>query len=199
MEHFKTYLKFKNFDKVTEFRLINMILVAIAMGLLGPIIITLKGSLLAVWVISMFSIISTLSIKTNNYMTKKYNFAELYKMGVVIHILIIVGACLYFVNPLIMVWLDSLLVIAEVMVFSAYSILLNNFITDYYPDTMNDFQVVRNSAYADGGLLGLFLITIITYFFSISIGLVVFIVFNFLFSIWMILKWNYLSNELSKL
>jgi hypothetical protein len=186
--------KFKEFDKVSEFRLINAFLVAIGLALLSPILVTLKGMYLAVWVISVFSIISTLAVKTNRYMTKTFSIEQLFRMGIGVHLLLITVAVLYFYSPALMIWLESMLVIIEVAVFSSYSILLNNYIADYYPKSMQEFQVVRNSSWADGFLVGLFLVTGTTYFFSTGAGIIVFVGFNICFSLWMIYNWNFYED-----
>ena len=85
---------------------------------------------IAVWVISMFSIISTLAVKTNNYMTTNFNIADLYKMGVILHIALVFITSIYFYSPVLMVWLESALGIIEVAIFSAFSIVLNTYLTD---------------------------------------------------------------------
>lgn len=187
----KTIRRFKEFDEVTEFRLINAFLTAIGISLLTPVIITLKGLYLAVWVISIFSILSTLSVKTNDFFVKTFGLSSLYKLGIFMHLLLVLSSCVYFYSPMLMIWLDSLMVILVTMVFSAYSILLNNYITHNYPESINDFQVVRNSSWADGFLVGLIVITLITYFLSTSVGVAIFIGFNSMFSLWMIYNWKF--------
>lgn len=93
-----------------------------------------------------------------------------------------------------MIWLESMLVIIEVAVFSSYSILLNNYIADHYPKSMQEFQVVRNSSWADGFLVGLFIVTGTTYFFTTGTGIIVFAAFNIGFSIWMLSNWNFYKD-----
>lgn len=194
MKHFKTILRVFDFDAITTFRLINAFLVSIGMGLLAPVLVILKGTLLPAWVISMFGIINTLSVKTNQYFST-FDASFLYKLGVVLHVLFVLTALIYFINPLLMIIIDSILVIAEIAIFSAYGIVLNNHIADSYPETMGDFQIVRNSIWADGTLIGLSLSALITTFFGLSGMVISFVLFNAMFSIWMIKNWNFYADK----
>jgi len=181
---FKSIKRFKNFDEITEFRLRNAFFVSIGIAILAPILVTLKGLYLAVYIVSIFLIISTLSVKSNEYMTKNFSISSLYKMGIFIHLSLIFISLIYFISPGLMVWLDSIAVILETIVFSSYSIVLNNYIAHHYPKSMQEFQVVRNSSWADGFLLGLLLVTLLTYFYSIGTALVVFVVLDSMFVVW---------------
>lgn len=194
MKHFKTIFRIKEFDPITTFRLTNAFLVSIGMGLLSPILVILKGTLLPVWIISMFGIINTLSVKTNEYFSKK-SLSWLYRTGVILHLLFVLAALIYFVNPLVMILLDSTLVIAEIAIFSAYGIRLNNYITDEYPQSMGDFQIVRNSIWADGTLIGLAGSALITSLFGLSGMVIAFVIFNSMFSTWMLFNWNFYKEE----
>jgi hypothetical protein len=197
MIFFNNIKKFKNFDEVTHFRLINAYTVAIGMSLISPVIITLKGLYLAAWIIAMFSIINTLAVKTNNFMVNTFSISSLYKFGIFIHAALVCASIIYYYSPSLMIWLDSTLVIIEVAIFSAYSIKLNNYITDNYPDSMSEFQIVRNSSYADGMLLGLLVVTIITYFSAVGTAIAVFIVFNIFFMMWMVYNWRFFDKRIS--
>ena len=190
MKYLTVIFKISQFDAITKFRLINAFLVSIGMGLLSPVLVVLKGQLLPVWLISMFGIINTLSVKTNSYFSKK-PLSWLYKTGVILHIMFVVTALLYFINPLVMILLDSTLVIAEIAIFSAYGIVLNNYITINYPDSMNDFQIVRNGIWADGTLIGLALSALITSIYGLPGMIISFVLFNALFSVWMLKNWNF--------
>ena len=50
-------LKLREFDKITQFRLINAFIIAIGMNLFYPILIDLKGEYLLAYAISMFLIL----------------------------------------------------------------------------------------------------------------------------------------------
>ena len=186
--------RFKEFDRVTSFRLYNSILVAIGFGLLGPILISLKGLYLLPWVISIFAIVQTLAVKTNNWFVDNVSLNSMYKIGIFIHLLFIATSTIYFFSPMYMVWIEGGLAIIEIAVFSAYSIALNNYLTDKFPSSMSDFQIVRNSSWADGYLIGLGVISLITYFGTIATGIIVFIGFNTLFSLWLIYNWNFFKD-----
>lgn len=193
VRRFFAFNRFGEFDPVTKFRLQNAFMMGIGIALLAPVLIVLKGSLLAVWVISIFSIITTLAIKTNSYFAK-FRLDTLYKMGIVVHIVLILAALLYFINPVIMVVLESLVGILEVAIFSAYAIVLTNYITKYYPESIKEFQIVRNGSWADAGLIGLFFATLLGFFATTEISIIVFIIYNSIFSVWMIYHWNFFNN-----
>ena len=129
--------RFKEFDKITEFRMINTIFVAMGMALLVPVIVSLKGIYFAAWLIGLFSIIQTLMVKTNGYFVDKLSIRTMFRWGVYIHFGYIFMSLLYFINPVMMLWADSILGIIEVALFSAFSISLNNYITDCYPKDMS--------------------------------------------------------------
>jgi len=189
------FKKFKKFDKVTELRLINAFIVAIGIALLTPILVSLKGIYLAAWVISLFTIAQTLAVKTNKWVVSHVTIEQMFKLSIIIHLLFITISAIYFISPLYMVIADSILGIVEVSLFTAFSISLNNYITDKHPDEMSNFQIVRNGSWADGFLFGLLVVTIITYFSTIGVAIGVFIVFNLIFSLWLITKWNFYTNE----
>ncbi len=181
------------FDPVSRFRLQNAFAVGIGLSLIAPVMIALKGALLPIWAISMFSIIATISVKTNSYFSS-FRLHQLYHWGIYIHLALILVALTYFIDPTLMVILESLLVIAEMTIFSAYSIVLTEYLTDYYPDSMKRFQIVKNNSWADAGLIGLAVVTIVTYFFSAGLAVGIFIVYNALFAVWMIHNWNFYNN-----
>lgn len=191
----KYFNRFSEFSEVTELRLINSFLVAFSMALFVPVIVSLKGLYLAAWIISIFAILQTLSVKTNNWVVHNLSIRTMFRIGVYIHIAFIFISSLYFYSPELMIWLDSFIAIIEVAIFSAFSISLNNYITDIHPNEMSKFQIIRNSSWADGYLLGLLIVTGITYFYTLGIAVLGFILFNILFSIWMITKWNFYNNH----
>ena len=94
-----------------------------------------------------------------------------------------------------MIYMASILGITEIAIFSSYSIKLNNYLVNNYASSMSEFQIVRNSMYTDGVLLGLTMATIITYLFPISYVLIVFLIFNVLFITWMLYNWNFYSSQ----
>ena len=184
---------FKNlntFDKITKFRLQNAFIYALGLNLLIPIMIDLKGEYLLPWVISMFLVIETLVVKTNNFMTSKFTMEQLFKMGIFAHCLVVSFVATYFINPNIMIYGNTIAIIVQIGIFSAYSIKLNNYIINNYSESFHKFQVVRNSIIADGTILGLSIITGVLYFFNITIGLCLFITYNTIFILWMFCNYN---------
>ncbi len=189
-----TITKIKQFDSVTRFRLLNAFIVGIGLALLAPVLVVLKGVLLPVWVISMFGIIATIAVKTNDFFCK-YSISQLYHLGIVVHIILVVAALLYFVSPLWMVVLESLVGILEAAIFSAYAVLLNDYLAQNYSDSMKKFGIIRNNSWADAGLIGLTVVTIVTYFFSTGLAVGLFILYNSVFSAWMLYNWNFFSSK----
>ena len=194
MIHKILHKRIRAFDEVTRFRLTNSYLVAIGMNLFWPIAVVLKGIYLLPAVIAGFMIAETLMIKTNRYMVENYTLEQIFRLGVFMHFLFTITALLYFISPFYMILLDSSLAIIDIVVFSAYSIMLTNYLTKNYPESMNEFQLTRNGVWADGTLIGLICISIITYFFSIEVGLVIFAIYNMFFSLWLLSHWNFFKK-----
>ena len=190
----KYFNQFNKFDMVTRYRLINAFITAAGMNLLYPVLADLKGEYLVAWIISAFMILETLAVKTNRYFTENFSLSKIYKLSIFAHINFTIVASLYFWNPLYMIYGDMVAAIVDVSIFSAFSIALNNYLTNNYPESMNEFQIVKNSIWADGILIGLFTVTTITYFFGNSVAIVVFLIFNVLFSSWLIWNWKFYDN-----
>ena len=191
---FNALTKINQFDDVTKFRLINTFVIAAGMNLLYPVLADLKGEYLAAWVISSFMIIETLAVKTNRFFIDNFSLSKMYKISVFAHINFTLVAALYFINPLYMIYGDMIAAIFDVTVFSAFSIMLTNYLTNNYPENMSEFQIVRNSIWADGILLGLTAVTLITYFFGNDIAIICFLIFNICFSSWLIYNWKFYDN-----
>lgn len=191
---FNYFNKFNKFDEVTRFRLLNAFIIAAGMNLLYPVLAQLKGEYLLAWVISSFMIIETLAVKTNRYIVDNFSLDKVYKFSVIAHVNFTLVAALYFWNPLYMVIGDMIAAIFDVTIFSAFSIMLTNYLTNNYPESMNEFQIVRNSVWADGILIGLVAVTAITYFFGNSIAIAAFLIFNTAFSSWLIWNWNFYKH-----
>jgi hypothetical protein len=190
----RNFKKLKQFDTVTRFRLQNAFIIAAGMNLLYPVLADLKGEYLVVWVISAFMILETLAVKTNRYFIDNFSLSKMYKCSIIAHINFTLVAALYFWNPLYMIYGDMIAAIIDVSIFSAFSIMLNNYLTNNYPESMNEFQIVRNSIWADGILIGLIAVTAITYFFVNSVAISVFLIFNICFSSWLIWNWKFYDN-----
>ena len=186
--------KFNKFDRVTRYRLINAFLIAAGMNLLYPVLADLKGEYLVAWVISAFMIIETLAVKTNRYFIDNFSLDSIYKLSVFAHINFTLVAAFYFWNPLYMIYADMIAAIFDVTIFSAFSIMLTNYLTENYPESMSEFQIVRNSIWADGILLGLITVTLITFFFGNSVAIICFMIFNICFSAWLVWNWNFYKN-----
>ena len=188
------WLQILDFDPVTKFRLINAFLVAIGISALAPVLTVLKGTLLPVWVISMFGIGNTLVVKTNAYFSKK-SLDWLYKVGIGVHIFFTLSAVVYFFSPLGMVILGSISGIIEVAIFSAYAIRLNAYLADNFPETTTKFGITRNNTWANGHFIGLGVSAFVTAFWGLTPMIILFVMFNTMFSAWMIYNWNFYQNR----
>lgn len=187
-------IKIKDFDDVSKFRLINAFIFAVALNLIIPIVVMLKGQYLLPWVISILMIIEMLSVKTNSYFTK-FKLDSLYKLGILVHLIFTLSAVLYFFEEVYMVYVISAVTILEGMIFSAYSIKLNTYLAENHVVKMNDFQIKRNSIWADGTILGLSLSTGLTFFFDIKTALIVFLIYNICYMIWMGINFNFYKER----
>ena len=187
----KTLRSFGEFDEVTKFRLINSFIMTLGAAILVPIITVLKGTLMLIWVIALFGILETLSVKLNELIVHSFSIDKVYKMTVVTHIFYTLVPCIYFINPVVMIYLGSIILVIEIAILSAYNIMLNNYIAKKYPKSMSRFQIVKNSAWADSALITLFFTTVALYFFPKGFIVVVFIIINSIFSIWLLKNWNF--------
>ena len=191
---FTLFKSLNGFDNITKFRLINSFLAAVVMGIMLPITIHLKGMYMLPYIIGLFSIATLLSVKTNRFMVENFNLNILFKMGIIVNTLIFLLALLFFYDEVITAYILSILGIFEVIVFSAYSIRLNNYITKYTPNKIQEFQITKNNISANGSILGSVLITVTTYFSNITCGVIVLSVVSFLVSLWLIINWNFFNG-----
>ena len=194
----KKYSKLDTFDPITRFRLINAFIFGIGFHLILPVLLDLRGELLTAAVITFILIMTTLSVKTNNYLVENLTLSEIYKVGLVSHLFFFGTAFMYFYDKLLFVYLDSFFAIIEMAIFSAYSIKLTNYLSDNYPEKMSEFQVFRNSIIADATLIGLAIVWLTSTFNGNDLSIIVFLVFNFGFTIWMMYHWNFIRDILGK-
>lgn len=184
----------EQFDSVTKYRLVNMFYVTISLCLLTPSITQLKGELLVAWVISMFMLFEQMTVKFNRILVSKYSISQLYKAGNIIHIFYTLGVLLYWYNPLVMLIWDMVLALVIMGLFNSYSIKLNSYISDNFPTSMTEFQLVRNNLASDAFMIGLGLSTVIAYFGGVPASIMAFFIYNFFFTIHLIRNWNYFDK-----
>jgi MFS family permease len=191
----KTLEAFREFDEITTFRLVNSFIVAFGITMLIPVLTVLQGTLMLAWVIALFKIGDMLAVKSNEIFVHSFSMDKLYKMTVILHLLYTLSASLYFWNPLVMIYTDSILALLEAAIISAYSITLNNYIADNYPKSMSRFQIVRNSSWADGALIGLLISTTTLYLFPLGWTLGIFLFINSIFTIWLLKNWDFYKGR----
>jgi len=187
----KSFLKLDRFDELTKFRLVNAFWVSFGMSILAPVLTVLQGTLMLVYVIGIFKIISMISVKTNEIIVESFNLDQLFKIIIFLHFSYLVITAIYFLSPTVMIYLDSFIGLVEIVFIGAFSIELTNYISSNFPETMNEFQIVRNSTWADGALLGLILSSTLLYLFPMYITILVFLLVNGIFTIWLFKNRNF--------
>ena len=194
----RTLRSFNSFDEVTRFRLINSFVVAFGFSMLGPVMTVLQGTLMLAWIIALFHIIEMVAVKTNELFVHSFTTERLFHLTVILHLLYTLTALTYYWNPILMVYLDSFFALVETMVIGAYSIKLNNYIAKSQPKSMSRFQIVRNSSWADGALIGLFISTLTLYFYELGVTLGLFLVVNMGFTVWLFSHWNFYKGKIKE-
>ena len=191
----KQYNSIVQFDSFTNFRLQNLFFVTIAISLISPVMADLKGELLAAYVISIFMIFEQLAVKVNRFLVDRFTLSQIYKLGIPVHLLYTLCAGLYWINPTIMIITDMTLAIIIMATFNTYTIKLNSHLSENHPNTMTEFQIVRNSIAADAFLIGLGISSCITFFFGIQFAIGLFIIYNFSFALYLMKKWNFFDPK----
>ena len=192
------YNKLNDFDPITRFRLINAFLFGVGLYLILPVLLDLRGELLTSTFITFILIVTTISVKTNEYLVNNCSMSDLYKLGIFVHLIFTAGAGLYFYDKLLFVYVDSFVGIIEVAIFSSYRIKLDSYLAKHYSNTVSKFQVFRNSSFADATLLGLFITWFATYYGNNGYAISIFLVTNVGFMIWMVLNWNFIDDNIRK-
>ena len=185
----------KNFDNVTKFRLKISFMFAMTFNIILPVVADLKGELLTAFIISVFMILTTLSLKTNRILVKRFNIHNIYVLGIFIHLSYLISALLYFYDKEYFIYVDSILGIIDIAMFSALSILLNSYLAKNYPKDMEEFGIVSNNLYANGTLIGLGISTILSYY-NTDITVIVSIILGSMFSLYMMYNFNYYKNNI---
>lgn len=192
------YRKIKGFDLISKFRLLNSFASTVALTTLTPIIIDMKGEFLVPWLISVLIFLETISAKTNGYFVEKFNISGLYKLGILVHISLMLILVVYYFNPLYFILLDCVFGILAIAVFGSFSIALDVYQSTYHLKDVQDFKVVRNSVIADATLIGLTVSFLLTFFFSVTVAITVVLVYHTLFSFYMLYRFNYIDDNMIK-
>ena len=194
---FTKYTRINEFDAITRFRLINAFLFGIGFNLIIPVLLDLRGEMLTSTFITFILIVTTLSVKSNQYFINHFTMSSLYKLGIFVHLFFLMGSTLYFYDKLLFVYVDSFLGILETAIFSAYRIKLDVHLAEKYPNKVSNFQVFRNSTFADATLIGLISVWFITFYGGNDSAITTFIGFNILFTSWMMYNFNYIDKHLN--
>lgn len=190
----KRFLSVLNsFDDITRFRIINAIAVVFGLNLLVPVINDLRGELLSSTMIAIIMIGTTLAVKFNAYVTA-LPISLVYKLGNIFHLALTALTLLYFVNPLYYVYVNAVLGIMEIAIFTSYSIQLDEHLAKTRPDIVGKFKVYVNSKKADAILLGLCITAGLTFVMGTDSIFILFIIYNTLFSMWLMKNWNFFDN-----
>lgn len=157
---------FKSFDKLTQIRLINSIVVTLFLTEITPLIYALKGTYLPVAIISVIMILNSFAVKTNKWIVENVSIVTMYKLSMGYQALFIGTLGFYFIDKEIFVYVESAIFIVEVALFSAFSIMLTDIMVKRSPSQVTLFNVFRNSVIADATVLGLSIAIIFDLFFE---------------------------------
>lgn len=182
-----------SFDEITRFRIINAIAVLFGLNLLIPVINDLRGELLTSSVIAVMMIGTTLAVKANQYIVR-WDMTLVYKLGIIFHLLLTLATGLYFYDSMSYIYLNAVLGIIEISIFTSYSIQLDEHLAKTAPETVGRFKVYINSRKADSILLGLGITASMTFFLGVTSVFIIFIIYNGLFSIWLMKNWHFFDN-----
>jgi len=193
----KNYInKLNSFDPVTWFRLINMFLITVCIGITAPLLISLKGTYMVLWVITIFSLGYVFAQKANKSLVNK-SMSDLYRMLTTANIGIQISLSMYFVDPTygpeIAVYGITIVGMFEVMIVTAYGIQLNNWIATNYPESMKDFGVMKADLSANGQLVAMGLAGALSFIGPdaiVAAALGVYTMVNF----WYLKNWNFLEE-----
>ena len=185
-------LKIKNFDKVTSFRLYNLIFVVLIQQVSLPVLIKLRG-LLSERNITLFIVASNLAVKTNKYMVKNFTLSQLYKIGVIVQLITNIMYSVYFYDKTLFIYFDFTLGVFDVIVFYSYSVKLDVYLTDNFPASVEEYRIYRNNLMANMVLLGLFIFFMLTSVLSVNYAVGLTLLLTSLFSVWSIWNWNYFN------
>jgi len=194
MKHFKlSIFNIQELDEVTQFRLMNAFLVSICIGIMAPALISLQGTLMLPWLIAIFSILHQLTAKTNGYFTT-FKTETLYKMTVIINIFLLLVTFVYFWNPLVMIYLESILGISAWAIIVAYRIKLNNYIAKKHSESMGKFQILQNNILADGSLTRPGGVTLVMIPFHIFGAVILYVIIQSIFVGFLLSNWNFYND-----
>jgi len=187
---------FSKLSDITKFRLENLFLVVFLFGLLTPLITSFKGIYLhlgdisAPTILSIFFIISSLIGLLNDWVLENFNLTSLFKGVILFHTVYIFVLLIYFIDPTVMMFIDMFLGMFDMLLFTAYSIALGNFVAYFENDKFQIFQNLRNKILIISAILGSSISTLINYFFSDGTVILIFILGNMFFIIYLLKNIN---------
>jgi hypothetical protein len=117
-------------------------------------------------------------------------------MGNILHVHLVLMAFMYFYSPLYFIYIESIVTIVEIAIFSSFSIKLDEYLAHNYPKDIKRFQILRNSGRADFTLTGLLVVSGVTYFYSIGSAVTIFIICNTIFLLWLFSNWKFFDNNM---
>ena len=159
----KNYFLKHDLDPVSYFRVFNGFIVYFVFSSTLPIVMKLRGEYMATWVISMFMILETLSIKANKHFLKMFNIPQLFKLTIGVNFVFWLAGFLYFYNKTMFVYTDTILSILNVAIISSFSIALNQYQASNTPHIVERYQIASNSIYADTKVAGFVMASLVSY------------------------------------
>jgi len=201
----KYILRMKNdfqcLSNITRFRLINLTIVIIIFGFITPILDSFKGIYMgfgdihASTVISFFWILGSVVGLLNDKILEKLNLSQMFLGAIIFHFLITLIIPIYFWNPTIMIYLESLMGIFDGLLFTAYSIALGNYITYFENEKFQIFQNLRIKIMLISGIVSYTLSFLVTLVFSNDVALIIFCVVNFFFFLYLFKNKDIYKND----
>ena len=189
--------RLNKFDEITKFRLLLLAYILIIIEIIMPVLGQLKHLLSidkyqieAATIIALFSMLATFGQKIVKYIQKTTSFSNIYRTLVVFDILWALSSLTYFINPVLMIWIDSILALIHGTFQIAFTQSLNNYITYFKNENYTNFQNYRNDIVSEFALIGTLLSIIISYLGGIEWNIIVFSISMLMFNMFQIRNWN---------
>ena len=191
MDYFKNIKEtMGQFDEVTRFRLTLVALMSLLYAPIFPILtqysylmeLNINNIFIpAATIIGLFAFIRTFSARYNEKILDKLTFSGIFKGLIIVDIITVFGLLTYFISPKLMVFIDSIVGIANAILMISYRTAVNNYMTYFHRQDYTRMQNFMIKIYSDSQSVGLILGALITFisvkfaivFFSIGITSVV--------------------------
>lgn len=190
----------KQFDELTRFRLISLGIITFLLQLFIPIVTEFKGKYLfliinnkvitAATIIAIIGILKTILEKFIPYLLNKTKISNIFKMKIFVDILITLSFIIFFINPHLFTWIDSILTVINTILVISLSITLTNYISFFQNHSFPKFQNYRLQVLTESTLIGLIISAILSTI-DIKLNLILSII---LYSIFILYQIKYIKK-----